>query len=100
MAEDCINDEGMLQALKAFQQASKIGELLLELRAVTFRLNSGKRASSSVTACPAWRHADGDAKALPSAISHVGNHAFISLHFSDSCHHQGVPFLPDIQKSC
>ncbi|KAL0040884.1 hypothetical protein WJX79_008605 [Trebouxia sp. C0005] len=41
LAEGCISDSGMLEALQACRRAAKVGELLQALRSVTFKLNSG-----------------------------------------------------------
>ena len=44
MAEDCIGNEGILDALKGCRRAGKIGDLLPALLALTYRLNTGSAA--------------------------------------------------------
>ena len=63
-AEGCISDEGRLQALKAFRQASKIGDLLQALCTVTYRFSSGQFALLPKNECPALKHCAGNAKTL------------------------------------
>lgn len=49
LAEDCISKEGVQEALKRCRQAGKVGDLLTALRALTYRLDSGRATSISVT---------------------------------------------------
>lgn len=42
LAEGCLSDSGMLEALQACRKASRVGDLLQALRRITFRLDSGK----------------------------------------------------------
>lgn len=50
MAEDCIGNEGIREALKGCRRAGKIGELLPALLALTYRLKSGSPAVCVMTA--------------------------------------------------
>ncbi len=56
MAEGCIQDASMLQALQACRQAAKVGEMLPALLQVSYRLSSGgKQAMGSANACQLWQ---------------------------------------------
>lgn len=44
LAEACITNEGMLEAIKGCCQAGKIRELLPALKTFSYRFNSGKAA--------------------------------------------------------
>ncbi len=46
MAEGCIQDASMLQALQACRQAAKVGEMLPALLRVSYRLSSGEKPAA------------------------------------------------------
>lgn len=48
MAEDCISNAGVREALKGCRQADKIRDLLTALLTLTYRLNSGSTNSMPV----------------------------------------------------
>ncbi len=51
MAEGCIQDASMLQALQACRQASKVGEMLPALLRVSYRLSSGENQAAWQCQC-------------------------------------------------
>ncbi len=55
MAEGCIQDASVLEALQVCRRAAKVGEMLPALQQVSYRLSSGgKQATGSANACMLW----------------------------------------------
>ena len=49
LAEGCLSDAGMLEALQACRQAAKLGDLLPGLLRVSYKLTSGQNPALSNT---------------------------------------------------
>ncbi len=55
MAEGCIQDASVLEALQLCRQAAKVGDMLPALQQVSYRLSSGeKHATGCANACMLW----------------------------------------------